>query len=143
MAKRDPNKTARNRIIESIKVELRGLLPSVLNETGLPNEQSLNAKIGHKHDRFFDLKHDVISSCDEFINRWLQGLLDVIDDSYSNSFNFIYDNLRQSDSFKKYLLLFLRRSYLKHFEELSKNRPRVEDSIIWIGQNNSNISPIR
>jgi len=137
MAKRDPNQTARNRIIQNIKVELRRLLPTVLYETGLSSEASLNAKIGEKNDKFFDLKHDVIRSCDEFVNRWLQGLLGVINSRDSDSYNFLFDNLRQSKNFKKYLLLFLRRSYLKHFEELSKNRPRVEESIIWIGQNNA------
>lgn len=138
MAKRDPNKAARNRIIQNIKMELRKLLPTVLDDTGLSSEESLNAKIGHKNDKFFDLKHDVIRSCDEFINRWLEGLLKVVNTRDSDSYGFLYDNLSQSVNFKKYLLLFLKRSYLKHFEELSKNRPKVEDSTIWIGQNNAN-----
>jgi hypothetical protein len=34
-------------------------------------------------------------------------------------------------------MLFLERSYLKHFEELSKRRPRVEEAAIWIGQNSA------
>jgi hypothetical protein len=74
MAKRDPNKTARNRIIASLKQELRTLLPDVLAEVGLSDELSLNAKIGSKHDDFFDLKTDVISSQEEFVSRWLEGL---------------------------------------------------------------------
>jgi hypothetical protein len=46
--------------------------------------------------------------------------------------------LRKSDAFKEYLLLFLKRSYLKHYDELAKLRPHVTDAIIWIGQENAN-----
>ena len=60
MAKRDPNKSARNRIIKTIKEKLRFLLPDVLAVSGIPSEQSLNAQIGSRNDDFFDLKHDVI-----------------------------------------------------------------------------------
>ena len=38
MAKKDPNKSARNRIIESLKIELRRLLPAVLAETGIESD---------------------------------------------------------------------------------------------------------
>jgi len=52
MAKRDPDKTARNRIVEAIKVKLRSILPQVLKETGYTSEASLNATIGSKNDDF-------------------------------------------------------------------------------------------
>lgn len=32
----------------------------------------------------------------------------------------------------------MRRSYLTHYDELSKNRPTVEEAEIWIGQQNAN-----
>ena len=73
MAKRDPNKSARNWIIIKIKNELRDLLPTVLQETGVENEASLNAKIGSKTDDFFDLKNEIIHSDNEFIIKWLSG----------------------------------------------------------------------
>ena len=38
MAKRDPNKTARNKRITAMKERLRELLPKVLKETGLDSE---------------------------------------------------------------------------------------------------------
>jgi len=34
-------------------------------------------------------------------------------------------------------MLFLKRSYLKHFDELSRTRPHISQSEIWIGQNNA------
>lgn len=138
MAKRDPNKTARNRIIQAIKGELRTLLPDVLRAVSLGSEASLNAKIGSKTDDFFDLKHDVIHSHDEFVLRWLKGLKVAAVDEGQAAYSWIYNNLKKHDCFKKYVLLFLKRSYLKHFEELSKKRPDVEEAIAWIGQTNAN-----
>ena len=137
MARRDPDKTARNRIIQNIKEELRAILPEVLAVTGVKNEQSLNAKIGSKHDDFFDLKNDVIHSHDEFINKWFQGLNEYINNWGSSAYKWIHVNAKRHDVFKRYLLLFLQRSYLTHFDELSKNRPSPEDSEIWIGQNHA------
>lgn len=138
MAKRDPEKSARNRIIARIKEELRSLLPKVLKETGVATEASLNAKIGSKHDEFFDLKNEVISSQDEFTNRWLRGLKATASTFGGESYAWIVDNAKKSPAFKKYLLLFLKRSYLKRFEEFSKNRPDPASSSIWIGQENAN-----
>ncbi len=138
MATRDPDKSARNRIIENIKLELRAILPKVLRVTGASHEQSLNAKIGSKHDEFFDLKTDVIHSHEEFINKWLQGLKTQVSTRYSAASHWIYNNAKNHRIFKKYLLLFLKRSYLKHFEELSKKRPDPMRSELWIGQTNAN-----
>lgn len=138
MAKRDPNKSARNRIIALIKEELRLILPDVLHATGLRNEASLNAKIGSKTDDFFDLKHDVIHSHDEFVIHWLRGLKKYAIDEKLPPYKWIYENLKKHEIFKDYVLLFLKRSYLKHFDELSKKRPNSDHSFAWIGQNNAN-----
>jgi hypothetical protein len=67
MPKRDPRKTARNKKIEAMKTELRSLLPKVLQETGISDESSLNAIIGHKTDHAIDLKNEVIISPDHYI----------------------------------------------------------------------------
>ncbi|HCR0211448.1 TPA: topoisomerase [Enterobacter hormaechei] len=137
MAKRDPNKSARNRIIIKIKNELRDLLPTVLQETGVETEASLNAKIGSKTDDFFDLKNEIIHSDNEFIIKWLSGLKQAIESGAGPAYEWIDEQSKSSANFKKYLLLFLKRSYLKHFDELSKNRPHENDSVIWIGQKNA------
>lgn len=138
MAKRDPEKSARNRIIAKLKDELRALLPDVLEQTGVGSEASLNAKIGSKHDEFFDLKNEVIASQDEFTNKWLRGLKAAGATFGKDAHTWIIENAKSSPAFKKYLLLFLKRSYLKHFDELSRNRPEPASSIIWIGQENAN-----
>jgi hypothetical protein len=137
VAKRDPNNTARNRIIAAIKVQLRELLEDVLEDTGFDTEASLNATIGSKHDEFFDLKHDVIPNHEAFMMKWLEGLKKASIHDGGSSLQ-MWKWLKKYPSFKEYLLLFLKRSYLKRYDELSKNRPDVSDSILWIGQENAN-----
>ncbi len=138
MAKRDTNKTARNRLIEAFKTKLRELLPDVLEATGIESEASLNALIGSRNDDFFDLKHDVITSQDQFVSRWLHGLKTsaLADDVASDLW--LWKKIKTHKQLQEYTLLFLRRSYLKHFDELSKNRPPIEEAEIWIGQENAN-----
>lgn len=137
MAKRDPNKSARNRLIESLKEQLRELLPTVLKETGERSEAALNATLGSKNDEFFDLKNDVIHSQDQFVNRWMAGLKKAALAREGGSVIWLWKSLKKYPNFRKYTLLFLERSYLRHFEELSKNRPSLEDSELWIGQKNA------
>ena len=137
MAQRDPNKAARNRIIKNITKRMRDILPLALSETNISNQASLNAKIGSKADRFFDLKTEVIHSHFEFTNKWLTGLKRAAANDSGAACVWINNALRTSASFKEYLLLFLKRSYLKRFDELSKNRPSENDSEVWIGQENA------
>ena len=73
MAKRDPEKTARNRIISDLSNQLDDLLPEVLAKTGFQNVHSLNAKIGSKFNEYIDIKNEVITSPEHFISLWLQG----------------------------------------------------------------------
>ncbi|MHB8225994.1 hypothetical protein [Acidithiobacillus sp.] len=138
MAKRDPNKTARNRIVEALKTKLRERLPEVLGETGIESEQSLNALIGSRNDDFFDLKHDVINSQEQFVSLWLRGLKEsALTDSVASDL-WLWKRIKKYKVLQEYTILFLKRSFLKHFDELSKNRPPVEEAEIWIGQENAN-----
>ena len=68
------SKTARNRLIQAMKIKLRDLLPEVLRDSGINGEASLNAKLGSRNDDFFNLKDDVINSGDQFSSQWLHGL---------------------------------------------------------------------
>ena len=138
MAKKDPNKTARNRIVEALKTKLRERLPEVLGETGIESEQSLNALIGSRNDDFFDLKHDVINSQEQFVSLWLRGLKEsALTDSVASDL-WLWKRIKKYKVLQEYTILFLKRSFLKHFDELSKNRPPVEEAEIWIGQENAN-----
>ena len=136
MAKRDPNKTARNKRVAAMKKRLRALLPDVLAETGLPNEASLNAKISSKADEFIDLKNEVITSPEHYASLYLDGFENSLSTTgYLTAYDELYDTLKRSKAAQEYLLLFLERSYLKHYDELSKRRPKVDEAAIWIGQN--------
>lgn len=76
MAKRDPEKTARNKIIANLSGELKAMLPKVLAKTGFDSEFSLHGKIGGKFADYIDIKNEVIYSSDHFISLWLQGYED-------------------------------------------------------------------
>lgn len=144
--KRDPNKTARNKRDKEITEELRALWPNVSRDTGIKDLQSFNALIGGKAATFIDLKHEVISSQDEYISLYLKGFKRAIDEDgwTAGGASFSADTLEQnraliktSDDTRKYFMLFLKRSFLRHYEELVRKRPQVADAEVWIGQNNS------
>ena len=73
MAKRDPRKTARNKMIEAMQTDLRAILPKVLEETGFDDERTLNATIGHKTNFVIDLKNEVINSPEHYVALWTEG----------------------------------------------------------------------
>lgn len=142
MAKRDPEVTARNKIIRELSEEIQKLLPEVLAKTKFDNIHSLNGKIGGKFDQFIDIKNEVITSSDHFISLWLQGYKDnlIKRRDYAEHSN-LYETFRllqKHSVFKDYLFLFLKRVYLRNYNALSKKRPTFEDAEIYIGQNNAN-----
>lgn len=141
MAKRDPEKTARNKAIAELTSELKLLESEVLKKTGFDSLHSLHGKIGGKFDQFIDIKNEVITSPEHFISLYLQGYEESLlsKSFYVESTNLYetYNLLRKYPVFKEYLFLFLRRVYLRNYESLSKKRPILEDSEIYIGQNNA------
>lgn len=134
MAKRDPEITARNKIMIAMKEERRQLQSKVFAETGIANEGSLNAIIGSKNNDFFDLRNQVIESCENFASLWLRQLHDRAQKGKQSSIK-ILKYCEKSEAFKEYLIIFLKACYLKHFDKLSKIRPTVEDATMWIGDN--------
>src|SRR3569833_514064 len=98
MVKRDPIKTARNRMIEEMKSELRSRLPQVLKETGLASEAALNAVIGGTAAHFIDLHHEVILSPDAYVALYMRGMMDAMSPRGhpQNSHRRNYEKLRAS-----------------------------------------------
>jgi len=137
MAKRDPRKTARNKMISAMQTDLREILPKVLEEADFDDESSLNATIGHKTNFVIDLKNEVINSPEHYVLLWTEGFKQILDEGSDPSFNWLFRQVKKSRALKKYLDTFLRRSYLKHYDELYKKRPQVEEAKIWIGQNHA------
>ncbi len=121
-----------------MKMRLRELLPTVLEETKIENEKSLNAKIGSKADEFIDLKNEVVTSPEHYASLYLDSFMASLSTTgFRTSFDDMYDLFNSSKAAQEYLLLFLERSYLKHYDELSKNRPSVHESAVWVGQNSA------
>lgn len=138
MAPRDPEKTARNKIDKEITQKLKSMLPEVLKATGFDSEYSLHGKIGGKFDSYIDIKNAVINSSEHFISLWLQGYQNKIDQECIGwSEKATYKLLQENSIFKDYLFLFLKRVYIRHYEALSKKKPSIEESEVWIGQENA------
>lgn len=135
MAKRDPNKTARNKLVGEMQDELRVMLPDVLAKTKYSSEGELNARIGHKAGEFIDLKNAVILSPDHYVEVWTEGFKENL--ASGSGFQGFYNEIKKVPALRKYVQLFLRRSYLKHHDELSKKRPHTTEAEIWMGQNNA------
>ncbi len=137
MAQRDPNKTVRNRMVETMKEDLRKMLPQVLLETGVAKESSINAIIGGKAAQFIDLLHEQIHSPDAYVALYMKGFKAKMSrvSKYPNSHKINFDMIKASPAAQKYFLLFLKRAYLNHYDELSRTRPQLSESEIWIGQN--------
>lgn len=138
MAKLDLEKTARNKVIDSLTAELRGLSSAVLSETGISSEQSLNGIYGGKFDVYIDIKNEVIHSPQHFIALYLEGFVRKARASRSDSANpRNLETLKASPKLQEYLFIFLQRVYLRKIDALSKKRPKVEDAAIWIGQSHA------
>jgi len=118
--------------------DLRAMLPAVLSETGIDKESSLNAIIGGKSAHFIDLHHEVILSPDQYATLYMRGFREQIsppDARFPNSHRRNFEMMKASKAAQEYFMLFLKRSYLRHFDELSKVRPHLTESEVWIGQN--------
>ncbi|MFH0802940.1 MAG: topoisomerase [bacterium] len=139
MAKRDPEKTARNKVIADLSTQLKILLPDVLAETGIRSEHSLNGLYGGKFADYIDIKNEVIYSPEHFVALYLEGLLEKAEVSAPvRAHTQNLELLRRYPKLQDYLFIFLKRTYLRNLEALSKKRPSIEDAALWIGQNNAN-----
>ncbi|MBU3102245.1 MULTISPECIES: hypothetical protein [Clostridium] len=141
MVKRNPEITRRNKEIKILTEKLHVLLPQVLKLTGYESESSLNAKFGSKNADFIDLNNAVIISPQLYVQSWLQGYMDYLDllgeFRYSSRYYLMYQEIIKYPTVWEYLKLFLQRTYLRNIDALSRNRPTIEESIMWIGQENA------
>lgn len=138
MAKRDPEKTARNKVIASLTEQLKDLLPEVLSETGIRSEHSLHGIYGGKFADYIDIKNEVIHSPEHFIALYLEGFRRKAEPSGADaSHPHNFERLQKSKKLQEYLFVFLKRTYIRNLEALSKKRPSVDEAALWIGQNNA------
>lgn len=142
MAKRDPIKTQRNKEIENLTQKIKKLQPDVLKATGYPSDSSLNGTYGGKHDEYIDIKNEVIDTPEQFRSLYFQGFSRKLDSlgiyaKFDNPYFDAFTNYRDHKVVREWLELFLTRTFLRNYEALTKYRPTVEESVIWIGQENA------
>ena len=143
MIKRDPRKTAINKRNKEMSDKLKALLPKVLKSTGIKSVSSLHGIIGHKNEYFIDVQNEIINSEEEYVTKWLSGLQKSVSEipkhfrTTDNSRYFIFKSIQLNKNFRDYLYLFLQRTFLRNIDAYTKARPKVEESEIWIGQNNA------
>lgn len=147
MAKRDPNRTARNRVVKQLKAQRRSLLQGVFSELKdvlagrYCKEASLNAFIGGKAAEYIDLKQAVIKTPMGYVELWAAGLKEKAKKSQTTGGNPRHTRMltlleKDYPNFKKYTYLFLKSSFLKHYDEHYKNKPKIDEGEYWFGQNN-------
>ena len=141
----------RKKQIDELTEKLEKLLPSILSrhifypetaEDFKSQQQSLNAKIGAKYKEFFNITDTVITSADDFVSLWLDGMIERISamnkEYVTNSPVYQFQQLMASDpELCEYVVLFLKRSYWKNCYSLAKKRPAAENATLWIGQRNA------
>lgn len=120
--------------------KLTKMLPEVLEITGY-SELSLHAQLGGKNVELLNIKETVITSEEQFVTLWMQGFMRYLNDlgdrkEKSNAFK-LMQFIQNHDVVRDYAFTFLERMYLRNFEALSKERPKDEDAIMWIGQENA------
>lgn len=137
--------------IERLSAELSALLPRILQrytfcpyspENLKSQEMSLNAKIGGKYNTYMDITNTVITSADEFAALWFSGMLEHIRnvDKGREATRAAYQfqqMLAADPELLRYTVLFLKRTYFKHYYSVSKKRPSADDAELWIGPKNA------
>lgn len=142
MAKRDPDVTLRNKVIDGLTAEIDALTQQVLKITGHKNVHALNATYGGKHAEYINIRDEVIDTPEQFVSLYLQGFLRQLEGlgrfaRPGNAYYDAYHDIKRSKSVREWFVLFLKRTYLRNYAELSKVRPSVDEATIWIGQKNA------
>ena len=141
MAKRDPAKTALNKHINELSAQLEAKRDAVMVLLGEPTVQALHGRIGGKNAEFIDIKNEVILSPEAYVALWTRGFLHTLeerkpflpDDTYYE----MLAAIQQHKVVEEYIVTFMRRTYLRNLEALSRVRPTVDAAEIWIGQTNA------
>lgn len=106
------------------------------------SEQSLNGTYGGKYAEYIDIKNEVIDTPEHFRSLYFQGFLKVLEgigkkatkgNPYFDAFTYYKDY----EVVRSWLNAFLERTFLRNYDSLTKVRPKPEEAMVWIGQNNA------
>lgn len=129
-------KTAINPIkleIEKITKKLLEIEPIVLKRTGIESVRSLNGLYGGKHAVYINMLDEIIESPDHFVALYMNGFKKKAEFLGSHHNN--YRRLQKTPVLQEWLLLFLKRTYLRNYDALSKKRPPISEASMVLGQN--------
>ncbi|MES2801722.1 MAG: topoisomerase [Bdellovibrionota bacterium] len=135
MKKRDLEKAKRNQQIKDLTQQLRAKLPNVLKSARITSEGSLHGLVGGKNKSFIeDIYDKQILTPDEFISLWAEGF-QLQTTGWGAGFQNLRGRLNRSEPLREYLLLFLKRTFLREYDSLSRPRPKSDLAEVWIGSN--------
>jgi len=133
-------------MVQELKDKRRELQPAVFKELRdvedgkYCNEASLNAFIGSKADEYLNLHDAVIRTPTEYVSKWLRGLKKAAATSKITGADPRHPRMHQLitgkyPKFKRYVSYFLQSSFLKHYDEHYKTKPKLDESAFWFGNN--------
>jgi hypothetical protein len=137
MPKRDPVKTALNKRIAEMTLILKKDEDHVMRALEEPTLTALHGRIGGKNAEFIDIRNEVIYSPEEYVALWIEGFIDVLEQRRplmrGDSYFEMYKQIVGDKTVENYVMTFLKRTYLRNRDALSRVRPTVEGAEIWIG----------
>ena len=141
MSSRDPGKKALKDQIAQMSATMKGLEAHAVRSTDARSLLSLHATLGSKFAKFIpDIKTRVLTSPDDFYTEWLAGMAEYIGargghcPTYSPLLTRMFGDARVG----QYVELFVKRTFLRQADDLSKKRPTDSEAEIWLGQNHAN-----
>lgn len=140
MPSRDPSKRALNTQIAQMTATLKSLQPHMMRRMGSASLSSLHAILGGKNATFIhDLKTRVLRSPDDYYTDWLAGLVCYIERQRpgSNRYLFLADLMSTDAMVEQYVEVFIKRTFLRQADDLSKKRPTDSEAAVWLGQNHA------
>jgi len=127
MKKRYSNKDTRKKEIEKLSNQLDEKIQEILSITNLDSKKSIEAKIGSKIDKAFNLVYDIIESENKFIKEYFEWLND-------NQNNDVYKICKNSSA-REYVEIFLRKAFVTHYKEYSRKKLKKNEAYLWLGKN--------
>lgn len=140
MAARDPAKRALNAQIAQMTAILKTLQPHVMTKVGAASLPSLHAVLGSKNANFIeDIKTRVLRSPDDYYTDWLDGLDAYIAKrgGHCARYSPLVTLMCRDSKVEQYVELFIKRTFLRQSDDLSKKRPTDSEAAVWLGQNHA------
>lgn len=144
MGKNDSFISQRNKRIQDLSNQIKSYIPSVLEVTGYESELSLNATYGGKMQEYANVKYNSYRNEEDFINSYFTGFMQVVENldpetKKQSKYYRALRNVSENKNVKEWLILFLRRAFLKNYDAYTRQKPaNPDEALIWIGQENAN-----